>query len=116
MFASPDLIVLQSTDHLMIRKGSATNPMVFPEADYNNDAFGFSNGQYQFTHQALGADSFRYSWDFGMNWTRWKNWEDTTVIDAGVFDNDQNWWQGQHIMVQCQSICYFSDRRSLFIV
>ncbi|KAN0123743.1 glycosyltransferase [Russula decolorans] len=88
------------TDTLLIRKGASGNVMVFPESDYDNDAFGFSNGQYTFSHTAYGADSFRYSWNFGRNWTQWKSWEDTTYIDAGVFDTPDNFWQGQHILVQ----------------
>jgi alpha-1,3-glucan synthase len=76
--------------------------MVFPESDYDNSAFGFSNGQYTFSHKAYGADSFRYSWNFGRNWTQWKSWEDTTFIDANNFGGPENFWQGQHIQVQCK--------------
>ena len=76
--------------------------MVFPESDYNNSAFGFANGQYTFSHQAFGADSFRYSTNFGRNWTQWNPWEDTTFIDASAFDTPDIFWQGQHIMVQCE--------------
>lgn len=75
--------------------------MVFPDADYDNDAFSYSNGQYQFTHQAYGAEMFRYSWNFGKNWTDWKNWEATTYIDSSVFEDDTLFWDGQHILVQC---------------
>lgn len=77
--------------------------MVFPDNEYDNTAFGFSNGQYTYTHNAFGADKFRYSWNFGQNWTQWQDWEDTTSIDASVFDNPANFWEGQHIMVQCKS-------------
>ncbi|KAI0079915.1 glycoside hydrolase family 13 and glycosyltransferase family 5 protein [Panus rudis PR-1116 ss-1] len=91
-----------STDHFMIRKGSSKNVLVFPDADYDNEAFGYSDGKYTFTHNAIGADKFRYSWNFGKNWTEWKNWEDQTSIDGSVFDGDDkdNFWEGQHIMVQ----------------
>jgi hypothetical protein len=87
----------------MIRKGSAANVMVFPDLDYDNSAFRVSNasGQYLFFHRALGADMFRYSWNFGMDWTNWTKWEDISVIDAQAFDTDENWWEGQHILVQC---------------
>jgi alpha-1,3-glucan synthase len=53
--------------------------MVFPESDHNNSAPGFANGQYTFSH---GADSFRYSTNFGRNWTQWNPWDDTTFIDV----------------------------------
>lgn len=78
--------------------------MIFPQSDYDNDAFGFSNGQYTFTHSAFGADMLRYSTNFGQNWTEWRNWEDTTTISASDFSGSGNWWQGQHVMVQCTLI------------
>ncbi|KAF8892560.1 glycoside hydrolase family 13 and glycosyltransferase family 5 protein [Infundibulicybe gibba] len=88
-------------DHLLLRKGAIDNVVVFPESEYDTEkALGFSDGQYTFTHKAFGADTFRYSWNFGMNWTDWKNWEDTTTIDAKVFQDSENWWDGDHIMVQ----------------
>ena len=86
----------------MIRKGASTNVMVFPVSDYDNSAFGFSNGQYTFSHQAYGADSIRYSWNFGRNWTEWVAWEDTTFINSSIFSSADNFWQGQHIIVQCK--------------
>lgn len=86
----------------MIRKGASSNPMVFPESDYNNTAFGFSNGQYTFSHTAYGADRFRYSANFGRNWSTWTPIEDMTFIDSKLFDDPFNFWEGQHIMVQCE--------------
>ncbi|EKM55582.1 glycosyltransferase family 5 protein [Phanerochaete carnosa HHB-10118-sp] len=85
-------------DRLLVRKGSSSNVMVFPESDYDNAALSSSNGQYTFTHNALGADMLRYSTNFGQNWTAWRDWEDTTTIDASEFDG--NFWDGQHVMVQ----------------
>ncbi|KAF9454524.1 glycosyltransferase family 5 protein [Macrolepiota fuliginosa MF-IS2] len=88
-------------DHLLLRKGAANNVLVFPENDYDQDgSFKFSNGQYTFDHKAIGADMFRYSWNFGKNWTQWTNWEDTTTINATVFQTPENFWDGDHIMVQ----------------
>lgn len=89
----------------MLRKGAANNVMVFPENDYDTDgSFTFSNRNYTFQHRAFGADMFRYSWNFGRNWTQWKNWEDTTTIDPSLFNTPDNFWSGQHLMVQCASI------------
>ncbi|KAF9464738.1 modular protein with glycoside hydrolase family 13 and glycosyltransferase family 5 domains [Collybia nuda] len=88
-------------DHLLLRKGSLDNVMVFPESDYDSTgSFGFSNGQYIFTHRAYGADTFRYSANFGQNWTEWRKWEDVTTIDASSFKNTSHFWQGDHIVVQ----------------
>ncbi|OCH94959.1 glycoside hydrolase family 13 and glycosyltransferase family 5 domain-containing protein [Obba rivulosa] len=89
-----------AVDHLLVRKGSSNNVMVFPESDYDNDAFGFSDGQYTFTHSAFGADMLRYSWNYGQNWSDWRQWEPVTSINASVFDDSDIFWQGQHIMVQ----------------
>lgn len=86
----------------MIRKGSAKNVIVFPEADYDNSAFGFSNNQYTFTHSAIGADLFRYSANFGMNWTDWQNMETTSTLNNSLFDDKGNFWTGQHVMMQCE--------------
>lgn len=82
--------------------------MVFPDAEYAaSGIFTYSNSQYTFTHKAYGADMFRYSPNFGQNWTTWANWEDTTQMDADVFDSDDNWWDGHHIMVQCSYYQFF---------
>lgn len=77
--------------------------MVFPENDYDTSgSFTYSDDQYEFKHKAYGAEMFRYSWNFGKNWTDWKAWEDSTAIDPVVFTDVENWWKGDHIMVQCK--------------
>ncbi|KAI0341602.1 glycoside hydrolase family 13 and glycosyltransferase family 5 domain-containing protein [Trametopsis cervina] len=87
-------------DRLLVRKGSSKNALVFPDNDYDNSAFGFSGGKYTFQHNALGADMFRYTTNFGQNWTQWKNWEDTTTIETDEFTGDGHFWEGEHIIVQ----------------
>ncbi|EGO18524.1 glycoside hydrolase family 13/glycosyltransferase family 5 protein [Serpula lacrymans var. lacrymans S7.9] len=87
-------------DHLLLRKGAANNIMVFPDSDYDNNAFRHFNGQYTFTHQAFGADMFRYSGNYGQSWSAWQNWENVTVIPTNMFENSTNFWTGQHVMVQ----------------
>ncbi|KAG6879976.1 hypothetical protein C0992_008569 [Termitomyces sp. T32_za158] len=90
-----------TVDHLLLRKGTNDNVMVFPENEYDtHGSFKVSNGQYTFTHRAFGAEKFRYSWNFGKNWTQWKDWEDTTVMDASAFQSSENFWDGDHVMVQ----------------
>jgi alpha-1,3-glucan synthase len=92
---------LQATDHLLLRKGAAKNAMVFPDSDYDKDAFTESGDSYVFNHSAFGADMFRYTPDFGKTWTDWKNWEDQTTIPKSLFTSSQIFWGGQHIIVQC---------------
>jgi alpha-1,3-glucan synthase len=90
-----------TVDHLMVRKGSAKNVMVFQSADYDNDAFGYSDGSYTFTHKALGADKFRYTWNYGKNWTDWAPYEDVTTIPGSLFvPTPDMFWEGQHLIVQ----------------
>jgi alpha-1,3-glucan synthase len=77
--------------------------MVFPDHDYDTSGgFTLSNGQYQYAHKAYGADMFRYSGNFGRTWSDWKKWEDTTSMEKALFDN--NFWPGEHLMVQCEPI------------
>ncbi|KAF9483766.1 modular protein with glycoside hydrolase family 13 and glycosyltransferase family 5 domains [Pholiota conissans] len=88
-------------DHFLLRKGAPNNVMVFPENDYDtNSSFTLSGDKYTFTHRAYGADMFRYTWNFGQNWTDWTNWEDVTTIEKSVFDNSELFWKGDHIQVQ----------------
>lgn len=79
--------------------------MIFPVNDYDtNSSFTLSNDKYTFTHYAYGADLFRYSWNFGQNWTDWAPWEDVTTIDKSVFQGSDLFWAGDHIQVQCKSL------------
>lgn len=97
---------MQSIDHFLLRKGLSTNVMVFPDSDYDNTAFSYSNGQFIYAHSAYGADSFRFSWNFGQNWTDWKPWEDVTYIGQSTFEDPSLFWDGHHIMVQCKNHPY----------
>ena len=82
--------------------------MVFPEADYDSDAFQLSdNGKYTFTHKAIGADMFRYSWNWGRNWTEWASWEDVTEMDSSLFQGKDMFWEGAHVMVQCGCLFFY---------
>ncbi|KAG1859045.1 glycoside hydrolase family 13/glycosyltransferase family 5 protein [Suillus tomentosus] len=89
-----------SIDHLLLREGEANNVMVFPESDYDNTDFSYTDGQYTFMHRAYGADMFRYSGDFTLSWSNWTNWENVTTIPADVLSNSDTFWTGQHLIVQ----------------
>lgn len=77
--------------------------MVFPDSDYASGSLTEQGDNLVFAHTAFGADMFRYSWNFGKNWTTWQNWEDTTNIPKTLFQNEDNFWEGQHLMFQCWS-------------
>ncbi|KAF4623027.1 hypothetical protein D9613_002379 [Agrocybe pediades] len=91
-----------TVDHFMLRKGADDNVMVFPANDYDTSgSFALnSNGKYTFAHKAFGADKFRYSGNYGKDWSDWMNWEENTEIDSSVFSSKENFWIGQHIQVQ----------------
>jgi alpha-1,3-glucan synthase len=92
---------IQVTDRLLIRKGNINNAMVFPNSDYDGHALTSSGGKYMFTHKALGADAFRYTWDYGQTWSSWQAWEANTTVDGKAVASS-GIWSGQHIVVQCQ--------------
>lgn len=95
-----------ATDHLLIRKDKADNVMVYARtADYDNSAFTLSGGKYVFTHKALGADMFRYTWNYGYNWSDWAAWESARNIDSSKFVSSDI-YNGQHVIVQCESLTH----------
>jgi alpha-1,3-glucan synthase len=86
-------------DHVLVRKGTTANVMVFPDtAEYSDSILSESSGVYTITHAAPGADMFRYSADFGQTWTDWTAYEDTTTANATLFED--KWWDGHHVEVQ----------------
>ena len=106
-----------AVDHLLLRKGTADNVMVFPDADYKSDSFTKDGNTYTFTHSAVGADKFRYSVDFGQTWTTWQDYENSSNIDNSTFfDSSSNWWGGQHIIVQCKLKNVFVYQHLLIIL
>ncbi|KAK4704606.1 hypothetical protein P7C70_g1601, partial [Phenoliferia sp. Uapishka_3] len=94
-----------TTDKLMVRKGAATNIMVFPAstvANYYNPLLSVDGAEYHLNHQALGASSFRWSSDYGQNWAPWAAWESRTTLNESSF-NVTNDWDGKHVQVQYHS-------------
>ncbi|EPT06178.1 hypothetical protein FOMPIDRAFT_68356 [Fomitopsis schrenkii] len=102
-----------ATDHLLLRKGADDNVLVWDAASYDSGALQYSDGQYTFTHKAVGADMFRYSTNFGQNWTDWQSWESVTTISADSFDSSDDWWEGEHIIVQYWS--YLAQTSSVVV-
>lgn len=76
--------------------------MVFPDVDYDNEAFTSSGSDFLFKHAAIGADMFRYTADYGQTWFPWQNWENVTTIPGSVFSSPLIFWEGQHIVMQCK--------------
>ncbi|KAL7424549.1 hypothetical protein Q5752_000233 [Cryptotrichosporon argae] len=86
------------TDHLLLRVGSDDNVMVYPDNDYSTTLLSVSDGTYTANHSAAGADKYRYSGNFGQTWSAWADYEQSTTLNASLFEN--NWWDGDHVLVQ----------------
>ena len=41
--------------------------------------------------------------NFGKNWTKWQNWEDETTVPKSLFQDEDYFWEGKHLMFQCGS-------------
>lgn len=95
-----------TTDHLLVRKGTAENIVVFPastDANYYNPMIQLTaDDQYTLTHQSLGASSFRWTTNYGESWSDWAAWESTTSLTGADF-NASTLFDGKHIKVQYHS-------------
>ncbi|KAA1078201.1 Cell wall alpha-1,3-glucan synthase ags1 [Puccinia graminis f. sp. tritici] len=90
----------QSTDHLLIRKGSRDNPIAFQTTSYSKSLLQKgSDGLFQIFSNAAGADLMRYSTDFGKTWMKWQPYARAVGLPAGSFSQAQ-FWEGNHIRVQ----------------
>ena len=96
-----------SVDSFLIRVGKETNPVVFPlSANYSTSLLSSADdGKLVVSHEAAGADMWRYSTNWGSSWSDWRAY---SPGNAGI--EPQPWkgtkaqeWQGHHVMVQ-----YFS--------
>jgi alpha-1,3-glucan synthase len=98
-----------STDHFFIRVGQENNPLVFPQsANYSRTLLHRAEDKSLFiSHNAAGADQFRYSLDWGSTYSIWQAYAGgNTALDK------QHWtgastqkWNGEHVVVQ-----YFSSK------
>ncbi|KAJ3831991.1 hypothetical protein F5878DRAFT_591894 [Lentinula raphanica] len=113
--ASMGGVATGATDHLLLRIGLPNNGMIFPEND-NSSALVVSantsaSNTFSYTYSAFGADSFRYSLDFGITWTNWTDWEDMTINTDDLWKKQNNgdvmgvenvkvFWDDVHLIVQ----------------
>ncbi|KAG9942709.1 putative alpha 1,3 glucan synthase, partial [Aureobasidium melanogenum] len=93
-----------STDHVFFRIGQADNPIVFPRtANYSSNVLSEgSNGDLLVSHQAAGADKWRYSTNWGSTWSDWQNYDGTnsTVKKQPWSGTKSQKWTGDHIVLQ----------------
>ncbi|KAJ5998275.1 hypothetical protein N7451_006085 [Penicillium sp. IBT 35674x] len=98
-------VYTNATDSFLIRVGVPTNPLITPLANYSTNLVHKSDDGYYIKHNAAGADTFRYSADFGSTWSKWTTYEGgTTSVNIPSFTGtSEQAWKGTHIRVQ-----YFS--------
>jgi alpha-1,3-glucan synthase len=89
----------QSLDSFLVRKGTATNPLVFPITDYNNELLYCTDRSFCSIDNsfAAGADKWRYSFDYGASWSGWAPLANS--FNISLVEDDPT-WEGVHAMVQ----------------
>ena len=94
-----------SVDHFLLRVGQADNPIVFPKsANYSSNLLSKdTKGGLQISHNAPGADQFRYSLNFETTYSDWEEYpaSGNTTLAPKVWSGTklQN-WEGEHVIVQ----------------
>ncbi|KAK0612409.1 putative cell wall alpha-1, 3-glucan synthase [Bombardia bombarda] len=95
-----------ATDHFLIRVGQPNNPIVYPStADYSSTLLTKEGGDLVLHHAAPGADSYRYSTNWGSSWSDWRPYVGgTEKIESLPWSGTKlQEWDGDHVQVQ-----YFS--------
>lgn len=99
----------ESTDHFFIRIGQESNPLVFPQsANYSRRLLHQADDRSLFiSHNAAGADQFRYSLDWGSTYSIWETYAGgNTTLNANKWTGtSEQKWNGGHVVVQ-----YFSSK------
>ena len=99
-------ITTRSTDHFLLRIGNVENPMVFSAANYSSNLLYEGPGRSLYImHKAAGADSFRYSLNFGTTYSSWKQYptgaNPVTVLAPRVWSGTESQaWKGSNVIVQ----------------
>lgn len=89
----------------MFRKGQKSNPIVYPKsANYSSSLLhrDAKNDLY-ISHNAAGADKFRYSLNFGTTFSDWEDYaggRNTTLASKVWSGTKLQEWSGEHIIVQ----------------
>jgi alpha-1,3-glucan synthase len=102
--STTDGVSTGSTDHVFFRIGQAENPMVFPRtANYSSNVLSQGpGGDLLVSHQAAGADQWRYTTNWGSTWSDWQNYDgtNTTVKRQPWSGTKTQKWTGDHIVLQ----------------
>ncbi|TPX22463.1 hypothetical protein DIZ76_014335 [Coccidioides immitis] len=97
----------QSTDNVdrfLFRIGQANNPMVFTRAANYSRTLLHRNekGHLYVAHHAAGADSYRYSTNWGSTWSDWLPYKggNDTLNKQGWSGTKKQQWIGEHVIVE----------------
>ena len=93
-----------SVDHFLLRLGSFENPMVYPKAaNYSSSLLRKdSDGNLIVTHNAAGADRWRYSLNFQTSYSDWLPYSggNSTLTAQPWSGTSKQAWNGEHVVVQ----------------
>lgn len=93
-------VATDSVYHLLIRKGSAENPMTFQNVTYSKGLLQQKpDGLFKIVSDAAGAELMRYSTDFGATYSAWRDYTSEFNLPADTFSTVE-FWKGHHIRVQ----------------
>ncbi|KAL3420474.1 alpha-1,3-glucan synthase-like protein [Phlyctema vagabunda] len=88
-------------DHFLLRVGKADNPVVFQSANYTQDLLHKSSDDSLFiSHKASGANSFRYSMDWGVHYSDWQPYVGgKTQVNMSAVDASKG-PKGKHVILE----------------
>jgi alpha-1,3-glucan synthase len=92
-----------AVDHFLFRIGQPDNPMVFTRsANYSDTLLHEDKDGLYLSHKAAGANMYRYSTNWGTNYTDWipYNGGNTTIQKLPWSGTKKQEWSGDHVEVQ----------------
>ncbi|KAH8886391.1 putative cell wall alpha-1, 3-glucan synthase [Thozetella sp. PMI_491] len=95
-----------ATDHLLLRVGASTNPIVFPtSANYSKTLLTREGSDLFVNHAAPGANKWRYSTNWGSTYSDWMPYSGgkEKITELPWSGTDLQKWSGDHVIAQ-----YFS--------
>lgn len=94
-----------SKDRIMFRIGQVNNPIVFPRSsDYSQNVLSKDekSGVISVSHQAPGADMWRYTTNWASTWTEWQTYTGglNTLTTLPWSGTSKQAWSGDHVILQ----------------
>lgn len=92
-----------STDVFLLRVGASDNPIAYPlTANYSSSLLTQSGDDLFVNHKAAGANSWRYSTNWGSSWSAWTSYtgEKQKISKLPWSGTHSQAWSGEHVIVQ----------------